>query len=97
MWAFESGLVQIQKIRSQKFGGGSGVSSPGAAGVTNTQAVNAATEPVANQALQRQNVDITLKGSSRFTVEEVAKLMEDFGERMADSGGRVGKVTVVTT
>lgn len=90
-------MVQIQKIRSQKFGGGSGVSSPGAAGVTNTQAVNAATEPVANRALQRQNVDITLKGSSRFTVEEVAKLMEDFGERMADSGGRVGKVTVVTT
>lgn len=90
-------MVQIEKIRSQKFGGGSGVSSPGAAGVTNTQAVNDATEPVANQALQRQNVDITLKGSSRFTVEEVAKLMEDFGERMADSGGRVGKVTVVTT
>lgn len=33
-------------------------------------------------------------GARRYTVEEVAELMEDFGERLADNGGRIGKVQV---
>jgi hypothetical protein len=85
--------VQIQAIRSQSFGGGGGAPS---AGVSATAAVNAATEQIVPVSQRQQVVDIRLEGSSRLTLAEVADAMEQMGERLADSGGRMGKVTVLT-
>jgi hypothetical protein len=86
---------QIQAIRSASFGGGGGGSGGApSAGVTNTQAINAATEPVINRV--SPTVDLRITGSSRLSLDEVADAMEQIGERLADSGGRLGKVTVLT-
>lgn len=92
--AIASGLASIAAIRSVSFGGGGG----GASGVSNTQAVNAASTPVGNAALGggRQTFDLRILGTSRPSWDEVAQAMEMIGERLADSGGRLGKVTVVT-
>jgi hypothetical protein len=84
--------TQINAIRSQSFGS-KGSASP-SAGVSNTQSINAATEPVVNRV--SPTVDLRITGSSRLSLDEVADAMEQIGERLADSGGRLGKVTVLT-
>lgn len=94
--AIASGLASIASIRSVSFGGGGGGGS--SSGVSNTQAVNAAMTPVGNAALGggSQTMDVRIVGTSRPSWEEVAQTMEMIGDNLARSGGRLGKVTVLT-
>jgi hypothetical protein len=80
-----AGLVQIQAIRSQQFGGGGTVSTPSAAGVSNTQAVNAATtqvSPVAEQS--RRNV--FFHGIDPKGLYSGQQMLEAINEAIANGG-----------
>lgn len=92
--AIASGLASVAAIRGTSFGGGGGAS----AGISNTQAVNAASVPVGNAGGMAggQTMDIRIIGSSRPSWDEVAQAMEMMGDSLARSGGRMGKVTVLT-
>lgn len=92
--AIAAGLASVAAIRGTSFGGGGGAS----AGVSNTQAVNAASMPVGNAGGMAggQTMDIRIIGSSRPSWDEVAQAMEMMGDSLARSGGRMGKVTVLT-
>lgn len=92
--AIASGLASVAAIRGTSFGGGGGAS----AGISNTQAVNAASVPVGNAGGMAggQTMDIRIIGSSRPSWDEVAQAMEMMGDSLARNGGRMGKVTVLT-
>lgn len=73
------------------FGGGGG--GGGASAISATQS-----QPTLQQSAQpaqtQQNVIFRLSGSTRYSPEEVAGLLSQFGETLADNGGRIGNVQV---
>lgn len=76
-------------------GGGSAPVPTGGGGTSSlvppTQVVNSSTP-----AASRTYSDITIIGKGMPSWDQVAELMEMVGERIADSGGRLGKVRIVT-
>jgi hypothetical protein len=76
-------------------GGGGAVGGGTTAGVNPTTATAAAGSNGGGAATP-QVFDVRLVGSGRPTWEEIAETMTMIGERLADSGGRLGKVTVLT-
>ena len=81
---------------SSVMSGGGGTSIPTGGGGTSsltppTQVINSSTP-----AATRTYSDITIIGKGMPSWDQVAELMEMVGERIADSGGRLGKVRIVT-
>lgn len=81
---------------SSVMSGGGGTSIPTGGGGTSsltppTQVINSSAP-----APSRTFSDITIIGKGVPSWEQVAELMEMVGERIADSGGRLGKVRIVT-
>lgn len=80
--AVAAGVVQIQNIKKTKFGGGS-------AGVSNTQAVNNAAEPVGGgQGAAAPQQNIYMQGIKRDELYDGAQLL-DVMNKQIESGGRL--------
>ena len=79
-------------------GGGGGISGGVPTGGGGTSSLVPPTQVVNSSApaATRTFSDITIIGKGMPSWEQVADLMEMVGERIADSGGRLGKVRIVT-
>lgn len=75
-------------------GGSSGGGVP-TAGVTTPDAP-ALADGQATAGRQAPPIEVTIEGKGLPSWEQVAEIMNMVGERMADSGGRMGKVTILT-
>lgn len=75
--AVAAGVVQIQNIRKQKFGSGS-------SGVSATQAVNNAAEPVASQ--QQQSKTVYLSGIDENSFVRAGSLVEMVNQELINGG-----------
>jgi len=91
--AFGSAMAS-EAIAGSRGGGGGGGGVP-TAGVT-TPNVPALADGQATAGRQAPPIEVTIEGKGLPSWEQVAEIMNMVGERMADSGGRMGKVTILT-
>lgn len=74
-----AGAAQIQQIKRTKFNSGS-------AGVSNTQAVNNASEPVSQQSQQQQSKTVYLSGIDENSFVRAGSLVEMVNEELKNGG-----------
>lgn len=101
--AIAAGAARVSAIRSQSFGGGGSVSNVGGGGgVASGGGFSGSTAGgglVQQQAPRQQTTDIRLTGirpDDMITGSYLMKIIEGIGETLADNGGRMGKVELVT-
>ncbi len=101
--AIAAGAARVSAIRSQSFGGGGSVSNVGGGGGVSAgggfSGSTAGGGLVQQQAPKQQTTDIRLTGirpDDMITGSYLMKIIEGIGETLADNGGRMGKVELVT-
>lgn len=101
--AIAAGAARVSAIRSQSFGGGGSVSNVGGGGgiasVGGFSGSTAGGGLVQQQAPKQQTTDIRLTGirpDDMITGSYLQKIIEGIGETLADNGGKMGKVELVT-
>jgi hypothetical protein len=100
--AIAAGAARVSAIRSQSFGGGSVSNVGGGGGVSSGGGFSGSTGGgglIAQQPL-KQTTDIRLTGikpDDMITGSYLQKIIEGIGETLADNGGRMGRVELVTT
>ena len=80
-------FAQISAIKSQSFNGGGGTASGGSAGMSNTGAINANSQPVQSQQRPQTVANVTLVGDV-FSRSTVMGLMDQMNE-LSDDGMRM--------
>jgi len=100
--AIAAGAARVSAIRSQSFGGGSVSNVGGGGGVSSGGGFSGSTGGgglIAQQPL-KQTTDIRLTGirpDDMISGSYLQKIIEGIGETLADNGGRMGRVELVTT
>lgn len=101
--AIAAGAARVSAIRSQSFGGGGSVSNVGGGGgIASGGGFSGSTAGgglVQQQAPKQQTTDIRLTGirpDDMITGSYLQKIIEGIGETLADNGGKMGKVELVT-
>lgn len=101
--AIAAGAARVSAIRSQSFGGGGSVSNVGGGGGVSAgggfSGSTAGGGLVQQQAPKQQTTDIRLTGirpDDMITGSYLQKIIEGIGETLADNGGKMGRVELVT-
>ncbi len=100
--AIAAGAARVSAIRSQSFGGGGSVSNVGGGGgITAGGGFSGSTQGggLMAQQPQKQTTDIRLTGirpDDMISGSYLQKIIEGIGETLADNGGRMGRVELVT-
>ena len=101
--AIAAGAARVSAIRSQSFGGGGSVSNVGGGGgIASGGGFSGSTAGgglVQQQAPKQQTTDIRLTGirpDDMITGSYLQKIIEGIGETLADNGGKMGRVELVT-
>lgn len=100
--AIAAGAARVSAIRSQSFGGGGSVSNVGGGGgITAGGGFSGSTQGggLMAQQPQKQTTDVRITGLSPDTLisgAQLQKIIEGIGETLADNGGRMGRVELVT-
>jgi len=100
--AIAAGAARVSAIRSQSFGGGGSVSNVGGGGgISAGGGFSGATQGggLVGQQPIKQTTDVRITGLSPDTLisgAQLQKIIEGIGETLADNGGRMGRVELVT-
>lgn len=101
--AIAAGAARVSAIRSQSFGGGGSVSNVGGGGgIASGGGFSGSTAGgglVQQQAPKQQTTDIRLTGirpDDMISGSYLQKIIEGIGETLADNGGKMGRVELVT-